>query len=341
MRGLVFTGVEKMEIRQFPDPKPGAGQVVVDIKCTSLCGSDLHNLHNPNLNHEIIMGHEGAGIVSEVGVGVTLVKPGDRVALYHVVSCGKCKYCMAGYAQFCTEDRRALAGIEHGTDADKIIVKEANCLPLPDDISFAVGAFIGCFAGTSFSAMKKLQPSGMNTVAVFGLGPVGLCGVQYAHAAGARVIGIDGIPERLELAKKLGADEVIDFKNENTAETLKKLTGGRGPDLVYESSGSMVAQKDAINVCAVQGKICMVGFNGPMSAKADSAPMLYGLIGKELTLYGSSIMPRQYHYEIIDFIRAKKIDLEKMITHRFPFEKIEEAMRLFDTGKTGKVVIDL
>ncbi len=341
MRGLVFTGVGQMEVRKFPDPIPGPGQVVVDIKCTSLCGSDLHNLHNPNLRHDVIMGHEGAGIVSAIGPGVTLVKPGDRVALYHVVSCGKCKYCMAGYAQFCTEDRRALAGIEHGTDADKVIVKEQNCLPLPDDISYAVGAFIGCFAGTSFSAMKKLAPSGLNTVAVFGLGPVGLAGVQYAHGMGATVIGIDSIPERLALAKELGADYTINFKDENTVDALKRLTGGVGPDRIYETSGSMVAQKDSIAACCVQGKICMVGFGGPMSAKADSAPTLYGMIGKELTLMGSSIMPRQYHYEIIDFLRKKNIDLEKMITHRFSFEKIEEAMRLFDTGKTGKVVIDL
>lgn len=341
MRGLVFTGVGQMEVRQFPDPIPGVGQVVVDIRCTSLCGSDLHNLHNPNLNHNLIMGHEGAGVVSAVGPGVTKVKVGDRVALYHVVSCGKCKFCMAGYAQFCTQDRRALAGIEHGTDADKVLVKEDNCLPLPDDISYAVGAFIGCFAGTSFSAMKKLAPNGLNTVAVFGLGPVGLAGVQYAHAMGARVIGIDCIPERLTLAKELGADETINFREQPTVPTLKALTNGNGPDRVYESSGSMQAQKDAIDACAVQGKICMVGFNGPMSLKTDNAPSLYAMIGKELTLLGSSIMPRQYHYEIVDFLRAKNIDLERMITHRFPFEQIEEAMRLFDTGKTGKVVIDM
>ncbi|MDR2649500.1 MAG: zinc-binding dehydrogenase [Clostridiales bacterium] len=341
MRGLVFTGIGQMEVREFPDPVPGAGQVVVDVKCTSLCGSDLHNLYNSNLPRDIIMGHEGAGVVSAVGLGVTLVKPGDRVALYHVVSCGVCKYCMSGYAQFCVNDRRALAGVEHGTDADKIIVKEANCLPLPDDIPFSVGAFIGCFAGTSFSAMKKLNPSGLNSIAIFGLGPVGLAGVQYAHGMGARVIGIDHIPERLALAEELGADDVINYLERPTVDALKELTGGTGPDLIYETSGSMKAQADALNACAVQGRICLVGFNGPMSEKADGAPPLYAVIGKELTVMGSSIMPRQYHYEIIDFIRAKHIDLEKMITHRFPFEDIEKAVRLFDTGKTGKVVIDL
>ena len=341
MKGLVFTGVGEMEIRNFPDPVPGAGQVVVDIKCTSLCGSDLHNLHNPNLNHNLIMGHEGAGVVSAIGEGVTTVKVGDRVALYHVIGCGKCKNCMAGYTQFCTEDRRALAGIEHGTDAEKCIVKEANCLPLPDDISYAVGAFIGCFAGTSYSAMRKLNPNGQSVVAVFGLGPVGLAGVAYAHALGARVIGIDGIEERLEIGKKMGCDDVINFKNVDTVKALKDLTNGEGPDCIYESSGSMVAQKQALDAAAVHGKICMVGFNGPMSLKTDQAPSLYTMIGKELTLMGSSIMPRQYHYDIIDLIRKKNIDLEAMITHRFSFDQIEEAMKLFDTGKTGKVVIDL
>lgn len=341
MRGLVFTGVGEMEIRDFPDPIPGPGEVVVDIKCTSLCGSDLHNLHNPNLNRNLIMGHEGAGIVSAVGDGVTTVKTGDRVALYHIIGCGKCRNCMSGYVQFCTEDRRALAGIEHGTDAEKCLVREANCLPLPDDISYAVGAFIGCFAGTSYSAMRKLNPNGQSVVAVFGLGPVGLAGVAFAHAFGARVIGIDGIEERLDLGRKMGCDEVINFREANTVNTLKELTGGLGPDCIYESSGSMVAQKQALEAAAVHGRICMVGFNGPMSLKTDQAPSLYTMIGKELTLMGSSIMPRQYHYDIIDIIRRKNIDLEAMVTHRFGFDQIEEAVRLFDTGKTGKVVIDL
>ena len=343
MRGLLITGVDKMEVRQFPDPVPGPGQVVVDIKCTSICGSDLHNLYNPNLPRDIIMGHEGAGVVSAIGEGVTLVKPGDRVAVYHVVSCGLCKNCMSGYAQFCTVDRRAIAGIEHGTDADKILVKEANCLPLPDDISYAVGAFIGCFAGTSYSAIKKLAASGLDDVAVFGLGPVGLAGVQYARAMGADVIGIDSIPERLALARELGCRAVINFKEQDVVPSLKGLTNGIGPRLIYESSGSLQAQKDAIAACAVMGKICMVGFGGPMSAptEAGAPPALYGIIGKELTLMGSSIMPRQYHYEIIDFIRKRHIDLEKMITHRFPFDQIIKAMRLFATGATGKVVIDM
>jgi propanol-preferring alcohol dehydrogenase len=340
MKGLVFTGNGQMAVKEFPDPVPGAGQVVIDIKCTSLCGSDLHGLHNPNSNPNMIMGHEGAGVVAAIGPGVTLVKPGDRVAIYHVISCGHCKFCMAGYWQHCSVDRRAIAGVEHGTDANKIMVKEGNCLPLPDDISYAIGAFIGCFAGTSFSAMKKLIPNGTNTLAVFGLGPVGLCGVQYAHAMGARVIGIDAVEERLKLAKDLGADEVINLTKVNTVEELQKLTGGNGPDMIYETSGSLIAQRDAINVCAKQGKIVMVGFGGKAKS-VDDMPLLYPAIGKELTIMGSSIMPRQYHYEIIDFIRAKKINLEKMITHRFPFDKIEEAMRLFETGKTGKVVIDL
>jgi len=341
MKGLFFPEHMKVEFRELPDPIPQAGEVVVDIKATSLCGSDLHNLHSQHPNDKVIMGHEGAGIVSAIGPGVTTVKIGDRVALYHVIGCGKCANCMAGYVQFCIEDRRALAGIEHGTFADKILVKEMNCLPLPDDISFAIGAFIGCFAGTSYSAMMKLDPSGKDTVAVFGLGPVGLAGVAYAHALGARVIGIDGIQKRLDLGKKLGCDDVVNFRDQDVVTALKELTGGKGPELVYESSGSMVAQRQAIEAAAVHGKVCMVGFNGPMSLKTDQAPSLYTMIGKELTLMGSSIMPRQYHYGIIDLIRRKNIDLEAMITDRFPFEKIEEALRLFDTGDTGKVVIDL
>ncbi len=340
MKGLFFPATMQMEFRTIPDPAPAAGEVVVDVKAASLCGSDLHNLHSAHPNESVVMGHEGAGVVSAVGSGVTGVRVGDRVALYHVIGCGRCQSCMSGYMQFCTEDRRALAGAAHGVFADKVLVREANCLPLPQEVSFAVGAFIGCFAGTSYSALKKLQLNGENTVAVFGLGPVGLAGVAYAHALGATVIGIDGIAERLSLGKTMGCDAVVNFRKEDVVERLKQLTDGRGPDRVYESSGSLVAQKQALEAAAVHGQICMVGFNGPMSQKADSAPSLYTAIGKELTLFGSSIMPRQDHFAILDLIRKKHVDLEAMITHRFPFDQIQEAIRLFDTGKTGKIVID-
>ena len=345
MRGLVYSGVNEMTIKEFPDPIPGAGWVVVDIKVTSLCGSDLGTLTDPNHNRNLIMGHEGAGVVSAVGAGVTKVKPGDRVALFHIVSCNKCKWCMAGYPQFCTEDRRALAGIEQGTDATKCLVKEENCLPLPDDVSYAVGAFIGCFAGTSFSAMKKLGPNGTNTVAVSGLGPVGLCGVIYAKAMGARVVGIDGIDVRLDLAKNgLGAycaDEVINYRETDVVKALKDMTGGAGPDRLYETSGAIRAQMNLINAAATQGIMVCVGFGVHLGDQGDAKVSLYPIIGKELTIRGSSIMPRYNHYEILDFIKAKNIDLEKMITHRFKFDEIIEAMRLFATGRTGKVVVDV
>ena len=341
MRGLVYSGVNEMSIKEFPDPVPSAGWVVVDIKATSICGSDLGTLTAPDHNRNLIMGHEGAGVVSALGPGVTKVNLGDRVALFHIIGCNKCKWCMAGYPQFCTEDRRALAGVEQGTDATKCLVKEENCLPLPDDVSFMVGAFIGCFAGTSFSAMKKLSPNGTNTVVVSGLGPVGLCGVIYAKAMGARVIGVDGIKVRLDLAKELGADEVINFREADVVKTLRDMTGGAGPDRLYETSGAIRAQNSLIMAAATQGVMVCVGFPGHLGDQGDARVSLYPIIGKELTIRGSSIMARQNHYEILDFIKAKNIDLEKMITHRFKFDQIIEAMRLFETGETGKVVIDI
>ena len=341
MRGLVYSGVNEMTIREFPDPIPAAGWVVVDLKVSGICGSDLGTLTDPNHNRDLIMGHEGAGVVSALGPGVTKVGLGDRVALFHIIGCNKCKWCMSGYPQFCTEDRRALAGIEQGTDATKCLVKEENCLPLPGDVSYAIGAFIGCFAGTSFSAMKKLYPNGTNTVVVSGLGPVGLCGLMYAKAMGARVIGIDCIKIRLDLAKELGADEVINFREKDVVKTLRDLTGGAGPDRLYETSGAIQAQMNLIHAAATQAVMVCVGFPGHLGDQGDARVSLYPIIGKELTIRGSSIMARQHHYEILDFLKAKNIDLERMITHRFKFEQVIEAMKLFSTGETGKVVIEI
>jgi len=232
------------------------------MKAAGLCGSDLHFYHTPpeamGARRGNVVGHEPAGVVEEVGPCVTTVKPGDRVSVYHWISCGHCRYCRAGYRQFC-EERVGIAMCGYGSSAEYVLAPEANCLPLPDALSFADGAMMACCAATAFSALKKLDVAGDDDLVIFGLGPVGLCTLVQAKALGARVIGVEVIPERLGLARALGADDLIDAQNADPVKQVRELTESWGASAVVETSGNVRARAQVVEVLRPQGKGVFVG----------------------------------------------------------------------------------
>ena len=262
MRGIVFLGDRRAEVRDFPDPEPGFGEVVVRMMAAGLCGSDLHAYRQPaaeRVGNLTIPGHEPSGVVEEVGPGVARVRPGDRVSVFHYRGCGHCRHCRAGYLQWCP-DRQGYGGPIHGSCADLLLTDERNCLPLPTELTFAHGAAIACFLGTAFAALRKLAPSGEDTLAVFGQGPVGMGGLLVGKALGARVLAVEPVVERQALATELGADEVIDPADGDVAATIKELTRGEGADLVFETAGSASAQDAAVGCLRRGGRAVFVGF---------------------------------------------------------------------------------
>jgi len=329
MRGVVLLGDGELAVKDFPDPTPGPGEVVVRLKVAAICGSDVHMYHAPRKRHEgrpdVIAGHEPAGIVDSVGDGVTLVKPGDRVSVYHYIGCGKCRQCLAGFRQWCSRTR-GLGAHVHGADADLLLVKEDNCFLLPEELSFIDGAFMACAAGTSYSALCKLQPNGTNTVAVLGLGPVGLSGVMMAKAMGAQVVGIGRRRIRLDLARQLGADHVLDAADPETPGRLRDLFP-TGVDMVYE--------RFMLQMLRPGGKACVVAGRGP-----DDTINAAALVGRQLTVMGSFVLPIWMVPEMAAFIARHKLPFEKMVTHRFSIEQAKEAFELFDSGECGKVVFE-
>ena len=337
MKGVVLLGEGELEVKEFDDPTPGPGEVVVRTKVAGICGSDIHIFHMPKKWHqkrpETISGHEPAGIVESVGDGVTRVKPGDRVTIYHYIGCGKCKHCLAGLRQWCKETKGLGVGA-HGGNADFLKVKEDNCRLLPDELSFIDGAFMACGAGTSFSALSKLQPSGTDTLAVIGLGPVGLTGIAMAKAMGARVIGIGRRKIRQDLAAELGADHVIDSDDPEAPKLVKSLVGA-GVDLVYETSGAPEAHKVMCQILRRGGRACLVAGRGPEPSISASS-----LIGKQLTLYGSFVLPIWMVEDMTRFMVNHDLNLEKAVTHRFPIDKAAEAFELFESGECGKAVFE-
>lgn len=339
MRGLVFPGDRQARIEEFDDPQPGPGEVVIAIRAAAICGSDMHSYRTPAAKRaasgaaSIIPGHEPAGVVHAIGDSVTNVQVGDRVAIYHFRSCGYCPECQAGRLMWC-DTRRGYGGPIHGSDADLLLTDARNCLPLPDDASFALGAILMCVGGTAFQAMKKLDARVNRRIAVFGLGPVGLAGLLYARAMGAEVIGIDVSPQRLELATTLGATAVVDAAGEDVVAAVKRWAGKDGVSGSFETSGTAAAQTASVDVTGRDGNIAFVGFGfgGPSITPAE-------FIVKQLNLMGSFVFPIDAYYPMLDFVRSRKVPLEATITHTVPLADAPEILPAFDRGETGKVIL--
>src|SRR5689334_15726371 len=241
MKGVVFLGDRKLELRDFPDPTPGPRDVILEIKASGMCGSDLHNYRAPanpggavtgGIKREagVIAGHEPCGVVAAVGAAVTEkeARVGQRVMDHHYDGCGTCKHCRAGWTQMCLAGTVVYGSGGHGGHARYMKVPVSTLVPLPDPLSFVTGAAISCGTGTAWGALKRINLQGGETIAIFGQGPVGLSATQLAVEMGARVIAIDVSAERRKLAQGFGAHEVIDGTAGDVVAAIRDLTHGEG-----------------------------------------------------------------------------------------------------------------
>ena len=338
MRGVVLLGDRECYVKDFPDPIPGFGQVRVKMMASGICGSDLHlyrmNKEQAKSRGDRIPGHEPCGIVDMVGQGVKKVKEGDRVTVYHYLGCGHCEFCSAGNLMWCRE-AKGYGGPIDGSHADYVIADERNCVLMPDSVSFIDGAFIACPGGTAFSSMRKLDVKTGSNVAVFGLGPVGLSGIKIAKAMGGRVIGVDVIDLRLDLAMSIGADVVVNSQKEDVVSAIRNFTNGKGVSLAFEASGSTKGRTDIIHSLCRGGKAVFVGVGSNENVINPSQ-----IIGSQLTLMGSFVLPLWMTYEMVNFLDNQKISFENAVTHRFSIDDASQAYKIFDEGKTGKVIFE-
>lgn len=332
MRGVVFTGNRQLEIREFPDPVPEPGQVVVRLGASGICGSDLHAYRAPQPS-TTISGHEPCGTVVALGPGLVGPRVGDRVMIHHYAGCGGCRYCRIGYEQLCLHGHQTFGFGTHGGNADFIVVPARTLVELPPELSFAEGAAIACGTGTAYMALKKLDVSGRDTLAVYGQGPVGLSATLLGRAMGARVIAVDVSPDRLELARALGAAVVIDPTTVDPVQAIRDLTHGEGADATLDCTGHPTARAQTVRSARVFGRACFVGEGGTVTLEPSP-----DIIHRHLTLYGSWTFPVVGLAECARFIVDRAVPLARLITHRFRLEQAAEAFRLFDAGTTGKCV---
>ena len=340
MKGVIFLGDGEIEIRELPDPKPGPGQVVIAMKASGLCGSDLRAwYHAPKAERGDPQklnpgGHEPCGVIAEVGPNVSTVKVGDRIMMHHYSGCGTCKMCRIGYTQMCVVGRETYGGGMHGGGHEDFqLCPASTCVPLPDEVSFPEGAALACGTGTAFFGIKRLNLTGTDTVAIFGQGPVGLSATMFASAMGARVLAVDVVPERIEMAGRLGADHVIDSSKDDPVQAIKELTRGEGADAVLDATGLAQVRNNALDAVALWGRVCFVGEGNPTTFDVSEK-----IIHKQLTIYGSWTFSLSGLAEATNFVVTRKVPLKDLITHTFPLESAVEAYHLFDSGKTGKVV---
>lgn len=343
MMGVVLPGNRRLEFRAFPVPEPGHGQVLVRMKASALCGSDLRAIYRPSdqgsgpeAYRGVIAGHEPCGIIEQVGPGVTRFHPGDRVVLYHIAGCGLCPDCQGGWQISCSSAERAAYGWQRdGGHADFLLAEERTLVALPDELSYLDGAMVACGLGTAYAACLRAAVSGRDVVLVTGLGPVGLGVAMLCQALGARVVGVDTVPERRAVAKHLKVGEIIDAADDDDLKArLQEATQGRGFEVGIDASGNAEARRLCLEAAREWGRVVYVGEGG--TVEFAPSPLL---IHKQLALFGSWVCSVPQMIDLVEHLVRWGLHPEGMVTHRFPLDQAREAYEIFDGGRTGKVAI--
>ena len=331
MKVVAINGPKQCVLLDKPEPTVKEDFVKVKITVAPMC-TEFHGYAQGWAGDSI--GHEAAGEVAEIAQPGT-VKVGDRVVVMPQYPCGKCALCMAGDYIHCESgiDPLKICGCGCGTAtyAQYCIKQDWLLLPIPDDISTEHASMACCGLGPTFGAMHQMHVDSFDTVAVVGLGPVGLGGVINAVHRGARVIGVDSNPYRARLAMDLGARAIIDPKDPDAVKQIKALTAGRGVDKSIDCTAVPAAQKFAIEATRRRGHVGFVGWGGHIE--------MDNMIPQGLTLQGFwhwnlTLAPR-----MMQLIRDVKPSLDKVITHRYPMSQVKEAWEQQLTGQTGKVLL--
>ena len=337
MKGVVFLGNRRCAVREFPVPEPGHGEVLLRIMATGICGSDLHVYRGERVPGQIA-GHEPCGIVEQAGPGVLRLRPGDRVSVHHHFGCGVCPSCVRGEVVACPDDRCAGVAVP-GSFAEHMVAPERNCVRLPDGVSFVDGAFMACVGATAYAALRRLGAVAHETLAVYGLGPVGLSCVLVAKAMGLRVIGVDVIAERVKLARHCGADDALNAALADPLPAVRafsRIAGVgwvEGVDCVIETSGSAAARASVIPSLRREGKAAIVGVGSNEKVINPS-----DIHGRAATLIGSVVFPLGWSWDFARFLATSGLSFELAVTHRFPLGEAELALRTADEGRCGKVL---
>jgi Zn-dependent alcohol dehydrogenase len=355
--------LEVMELRLEP---PRAGEISVRLGASGVCASDVSVLKGELPGPlPIVLGHEGAGVVTQVGDGVTSVAAGDHVVVTAMPQCGVCYRCRRGQPNLCevgdpvllsgamrdgtcrftTDDGIAVAQmVASGTFAEEVVVSDISVVRIPTDVPFGPASLLGCGVLTGFGAAVNaaaIHPG--YSVCVIGCGTVGLAAVQGACLAGATaVIAVDIVPAKLDLARAVGATVAIAGGGDDVVAMVRKATGGRGADIAIECVGAQGTVDQAIAMTGKGGEVVLVGAGGRDTRV--NVPQFRGLVGPGKTfkgvLFGSADTQRDVT-RIVDAYRAGTFDLDSMVTHTFPLKEVNDALAALGRADVVSAVVDL
>ena len=334
MQGLVFSGREVVRLERFDDPTPGPDEVVLEIRASGLCGTDLKTYRAPE-GSPFIGGHEPCGVVVARGVDVPECwHAGARVMVHHYDGCRSCDQCASGWTQLCETGSTVYGRTEHGAHARYMKVPAHTLVALPDALSFAEGAAISCGTGTAFGAFERMQIRPGATIAIVGQGPVGLSATMIGAAMGLRVIAVDVDAGRLAQAMRFGAAERVDSRAVPMVDAIRDLTRGLGAEYVMECSGNGDATGEALAATRIWGTLCLVGLGA--EATVQTGPQI---VLRQITVMGSWTFSKAGQAACATFCAERALPVESLFTHRFALEDGAEAYRRFASRETGKVLI--
>ena len=343
MMAAFLPGNSTVEMKEVPVPKAGHGEVVIAVKASTICGSDIRAIYHEHLGkgpegyQGVIAGHEPSGQIVEMGPGCRRFKAGDRVIVYHISGCGVCNDCRRGYMISCTSAkyRRAYGWQRDGGMAEYLVAEEKDLIALPDSLTYLDGAQVACGFGTVYEALQKIGIDGNHAVLVTGLGPVGLAAGALCRKLGAqKIIGIDISEERRKLAENLRLCDVTLAAGADNVDQVRELTGGDGVERTIECSANAEARATAIRATRKWGKIAMVGEGG--SVTFNPSP---DIIHDQKTIYGSWVTSTWLMEELVERLVRWNLHPEEIVTHRFPLNRAGEAYSLMASGHCGKVAV--
>jgi 2-desacetyl-2-hydroxyethyl bacteriochlorophyllide A dehydrogenase len=342
MRAVTFQAPSEVRIEERPEPELAASDdAIVQIEASGICGSDLHIYHGRvKIAPGFTIGHEFVGRVTEAGDDVTRVKPGDRVLGCFHSACGTCFFCLQGVYHKCDTMRvfghGELLGDLQGTQAEQALVPRANMTlrKVPDDVSNDVALFAGDVMGTGYHSVVEAGVRAGDSVAVLGLGPVGLCAVQVAIAAGAGpVIGVDSVEQRLEMARSFGAT-AVHLTEGSPRDVVRETTAGRGVDVAVDCVGHPDALGLAIRLARKAGTVVATG------VYAEPCEVHMGLVWiKALTLKTGHANVIGHVDRVLGMLAAGSLDPGPLVTHHMPLDQAPTAYEVYDRHEALKIVL--
>jgi Zn-dependent alcohol dehydrogenase len=343
--------VEELEIEP-----PKAGEVKVRLAATAVCHSDIHYMQGAwGGQLPMVFGHESAGVVEEVGAGVTRVQPGDHVVVSLVRSCGRCYYCQQGIPTQCqgtfaadgesrlrTPDGTTVQrGLKTATFAEHAVIDQSQVIPIPADIPLDSGSLLGCGVITGVGAVTNtagVEPG--RSVVISGAGGVGLNAVQGAALSGANpILALDTVDMKLEAAKRFGATHSANVTRDDARQIVRDLTGGRGADYVFVTVGSTTAMEQGLRLLSPSGALVLVGMPDARATVALPA-MFFAMAGQRvLGSFMGTTRPGIDIPRLVDLYRQRRLRLDELITARYPLERINEAIAAVERGEALRNVI--